>query len=468
MWYGKDEINRNGIFKLKADNSAAAEKRFGEGNRLMAEGRWHEAAQCYRQVVGFDPDCAEAYANLGIVHENLHEFGPAEQCYRRSILLNPGHAQVHSNLGILLARQSRFIEAETAYRHALLVDPASPAAWSNLGVLLASLKREDEAERCYRAALRRNPDYWRASFNLSYLLLRQGHFEEGWTCLEKRVYDGLPDFHFPRWQGEPLDGKALLIHHELGHGDAIQFCRYVPLLKTRWAVHITLTCPPALKTLFATLAGADLVLSTRDALPERHYDYWTLPLSLPFQLGTRLDSIPQKIPYLRAPQERIEKWAKKIPRSGFRVGLVWKGNPLHENDNERSLPSLETLAPLAQIPGVRFVSLQKGAGEEEAKHPPDGFPLLDLGPDIEDFADTAAIATQLDLIISIDTATAHLAGALALPCWVLIPDFIPDWRWLDRCTDSPWYPQVVRLFRQPPEGGWTAVVKELAAELCKR
>jgi hypothetical protein len=244
----------------------------------------------------------------------------------------------------------------------------------------------------------------------------------------------------------------------------IQFCRYASLLKAQGAARIAVVCHPALKTLFATLSGVDEVFSLHDEVPKSAWDFWTPPLSLPYYCGTRIDNIPANIPYLSADPVKVATWRARLPASGLCVGLAWKGNPRFENDKDRSLPSLDVLAPLGAVAGVHFVSLQKGPGEEEARCPPAGLSVLALGERIEDFSDTAAIIANLDLVISVDTAIAHLAGALGKPCWVLLPDYQTDWRWLSGRGDSPWYPGM-RLFRQPVGGGWGTVVAAVAAAL---
>jgi hypothetical protein len=342
-----------------------------------------------------------------------------------------------------------------------------PAAWSNLGVLYACMKREAEAERCYRTASGIDPGYANARFNLAYILLRQGRYEEGWACMEARDwYAALEDrLPCPRWRGEDLAGKSLLFAFEAGQGDMIQFCRYASVLKTKGAASITMICHSPLKALFATLDGVDSVIGFNEPLPSAHYDYWTPPLSVPGYCKTRLETIPAALPYLQSDPERVARWQPLLPRQRPRIGLVWKGNRSFENDADRSLPSLKLLAPLWQVPGAQFVSLQKGAGEDEAAQPPDDQPLTDLGSKVEDFADTAAIIAGLDLVITVDTAVAHLTGALGKPCWVLLPDYKTDWRWLADRTDSPWYPGVMRLFRQEKMEDWAPVVDAVRTAL---
>ncbi|MCX7174777.1 MAG: tetratricopeptide repeat-containing glycosyltransferase family protein [Proteobacteria bacterium] len=454
-----------------SENFASAEDLFLAGNRHMADGDAQEAKACFREAITLVPDLAEAHANLGLMLDQAGMLEEAESHYLCSIACNSNLGQTHLNLGAMLARQKRFEEADAAYRLALELAPDSPAAWSNLGVLQACRKQEDEAEQSYRKALELDAGYRLAQFNLSYLLLRQGRFEEGWKCLEARNWYAPLEKHLtcPRWRGEPLDGKSLLIGFEAGHGDMIQLCRYSAVLKARGAAKISVICHPGLKTLFATLDGVDSVIAIDEDLPTSDWDYWSPPLSIPLYCQTRLDSIPASLPYLRADKAKAEYWSSVLARdsspSDLRVGLVWKGNPRFENDADRSLPNLELLASLGSIAGVRFFSMQKGAGEEDAANPPRSLPLVNLGPQIADFADTAAIVANLDLVICVDTAVAHLAGAMGKACWVVLPDYKTDWRWLTVRSDSPWYPGVMRLFRQPSAGDWTTVVNEVRTAL---
>ncbi len=435
----------------------------------MAAGDLAHAAACLHQALQMAPDFAEAYANLGLLLERQGRLEAAEANYRRSIALKPGYAETHLNLGALLANQKRFDEAEAAYKQSIALRPNAPAGWSNLGALYACMKREDEAEQCYRTGLALDATHAGTRFNLGYLLLRQGRFEEGWHCLEARNWYAALAAHLtcPRWQGEALMGKSLLIGYEAGHGDMIQFCRYAALLKAQGAGAITLICHPGLKTLLATLDGVDTVIAYDEQIPTSGWDYWTPLLNLPYYCKTRLDTIPANIPYLQAASDRIAHWSALVPQDGLRVGLAWKGNPQFENNADRSLPSLAVLTPLGAIAGVHFISLQKGAGEDEAAHPPHELPLRHLGSQLQDFADTAALVMHLDLVICVDTAVAHLAGALGQPCWVLLPDYKTDWRWLTNRSDSPWYPGVMRLFRQSRMGEWADVVADVAAALAR-
>ncbi len=440
---------------------------FFEGNRCMAAGDDDGAESSFREAVRISPDFAEAYANLGFLLAKRGLPEEAEFCYRRSIALNAGNSQTHLNFGAFLANQKRFEEADIAYRQSIMLDPQSPAAWSNRGVLYAVMKREEEAEQCYRTALQLDDSYTKARFNLSYLLLRQGRFEEGWYCREANSrYDALAaSIACPRWQGEELSGKSLLISFEAGHGDMIQFCRYAKVLKAQGVAQITMICHPGLKSLFTTLDWVDAIVSLDEKGQVSGCDFWTPLLSIPYYCKTRINSIPAALPYLHALPDKIAKWKPILPADDICVGLVWKGNPNFENDADRSIPGLNLLAPLWTVANVYFISLQKGAGQDEAGHPPAGQPIINLGPGIEDFADAAAIVASLDLVICVDTAIAHLTGALGKPCWVLLPYYKTDWRWLTGRSDSPWYPRVMRLFRQQEMGNWKAVIAEVSAAL---
>ena len=443
---------------------ADADARFDEGYAHLEKGQYGPAQACFRAALEIAPAFLEARVNLAWALEQEGFLEQAEAGYLEALELDPRSLGAHRNLGVLLVRQKRFAEAEAVYRRALGFHPGSASLWTNLGVLLADMKREAEAEDCFGKALELDPDFKGAHYNLGYLFLRRGRFEEGWRGREARSGSAFAgQFTFPRWQGEDLRGRSLLIAAQAGHGDMIQFCRYAALLKGQGAARIGVLCHTALQRLFRTLDGIDRVCGLDEPLPVAGWDFWAQPLSLPFHCGTRLESIPAAIPYLHPDPALVAAWRASMPADGFRVGLVWKGSPGFESDGDRSLASLEQLAPLAAARGARFVSLQKGAGEAEARQPPPGLPVLELGSRMADFADTAAIMASLDLVISVDTAAAHLAGALGKPCWVLLPDYRTDWRWMTGRTDSPWYP-TLRLFRQT-DGDWPAVIARVAAEL---
>jgi thioredoxin-like negative regulator of GroEL len=445
----------------------AAEQLFFEGTRQIAAHNYADAEDCFRRTVAIAPHLAEAHANLGWLLDEANAPEEADACYRRALALNASNPQILLNYGALLARMKRFCEAEAVYLNALQLNPQSAAAWSNLGVLCAQMARYAEAITCCVNSLLIDPDYAKAHINLAYLYLRQGRFEEGWAHLERRTwkYTPPPSVTCPRWRGGSLQGKSILIGHESGLGDMIHFARYAQVLRDQGARRITLVCPPALQRLLASMPGVDEVLSLDAALPTGNWDCWTSLMSLPFHCKTRLHGIPAALPYLHTDQQAAARWNALLPSARLRVGLVWQGNPKFENDDERSIASLDLLQPLGGIDGVTFISLQKGCGEAQAKNPPHGLDIVCLRDEIGDFADTTAIVANLDLVITVDTAVAHLVGAMGKPCWIMLPHHMPDWRWLSCRDDSPWYPGTVRLFRQPSRGDWATVLTQVRAAL---
>lgn len=448
--------------------AASAQALFQQGVQALDAGALDQAAQAFDQALALAPACAELHANRGYVHALQAQPEQAEACYRQSIALDASQATVHTNLGALLAKQKRHAEAEACYGAALALEPTSSAVWSNLGALNLNLQQDDLAEDCLRHAMALDAHNQRARFNLAYLQLRRGHWEEGWQLFEARDwYAGLlQQLPMPRWQGEPLPGKAVLVGYEAGHGDMVQFCRYIPWLKEQGARHITLLCHPALTRLLGTLHGVDAVRSFDHPGPLPACDYWMPLLSAPYHAHTRPHTIPANLPYLQADAALCAQWSQQFPAAqGLRVGLVWKGNPLFENDADRSLPQLRMLEPLWQVPGVQCISLQKGAGQDDGATLPPGHPVVDVGSRLHDFADAAAVVSQLDLVISVDTAMAHVAGALGKPCWLLLPWYMADWRWGSEATHSDWYPGVMRLFRQRSDGDWQGVVQQVQAAL---
>lgn len=418
-----------------------------------------------RAALDLDPGFAAAWGNLGYVLDAAGRKREAEGAYRRAIALDPHELQNSLNLGALLTALRRPDAALDVYGDAIAHGHDAPALHSNLGMALASAGREREAEDHYRLALARDPGHRKAAFNLAYLLLRQGRWEEGWQRLEARPWIDVLQRHLglPRWQGETLHGRRILVGVEGGHGDMIQFGRYCALLKAAGAARVGMLCQPGLVALFAGLQGLDAAIAFDGPVVAVDWDCWVAPFSLPLLFGTRVDGVPTVLPYLAQDAARVLRLAPLLAAAPgqLKVGLAWKGNPRHENDAARSLPSLSVLAPLAAVKGVSWFSLQKGAGEGEVA---EGFVPADLAPAIHDFADTAALVAGLDLMIAVDTAVAHLAGALGKPCWVLLADHLPDWRWLEGRRDTPWYPGM-RLFRQRPGAGWGEVVAEVAQAL---
>jgi Tfp pilus assembly protein PilF len=451
--------------------SSEAQRLFLEGVGHMDEENNDEARIAFIAALELAPDFAEAHGNLGMVQEVQGELAEAELHQRRAIELSPQQPEFHLNLGALLVKQKRLSEAEIPCRQALLLAPNSPRAWANFGVFLACTGRASEAEQSYRTAMAIDPSYRTARHNLAYLLLRDERYDEGWECLEARnMYEPLArQLACPRWQGEPLQDKSLLIGLEMGHGDMIQFCRYARLAKEAGAARVSVVCHAALKTLFLTLDDIDEVIGANESFPASGWDFWTPPMSFPFFFKTRHDSIPARVPYLKAEPDAVRRWAEEISStpSHPRVGIVWRGNPRFENDADRSLPSPAVLASLADVPGAAFFSLQKGPTAEDERALAAYLPCVTLGHRLSNFAETAAVIENLDLVLTVDTAVAHLAGALGRPCWLLLPAFKTDWRWLLDRDDSPWYPEGMRLFRQQAPGDWAPVLARVVAELTK-
>jgi hypothetical protein len=325
-----------------------------------------------------------------------------------------------------------------------------------------------EAENGYRAALSANPNDADAQVNLGVLLLLQGRYVEGWPLYEARFAAGLKqpapvrstNFALGRWTGQSLTGRSLMLWPEQGFGDYIQVVRYAPLLKRMGLAKLTLVCAPSLVELLKTVDGVDMILTADDQVPP--HDYWLPVMSLPLRFGTTLQTIPAALPYVQPEPARVARWAERINGQSLKVGLVWKGSPSHVADAMRSLSHLNALVPL-QVQGARFFSLQRGDAESEVLESP--LLVEPIGKYIDDFADAAAAIACLDLLICVDTAYAHLAGAMGKRCWVLLHGHRGEWRWLEDRTDSPWYPGALRLFRKGDAPTWDAVIAEVSLEL---
>ena len=386
----------------------------------------------------------------------------ALRSYDRALALKPDVAQWLNDRGNVLRNLGRFAEAEASLRRALQLTPNSAGAHFDLGNILYSLGRTADSQASYRAAMRLRPDMSRVHFRLGMALLKAGQFEEGWKEFERRwqVRDALPPFCNPTWNGEPSGDRDLLLfaHQTEGYGDTIQFCRYVPELAKR-ARRIILWVRPSLVRLLARLPGVSEVVALGGPPPA--CDLQCAIMRLPYIARTTLETIPAATPYLAAEPADVAHWRKRLAgTTNLRVGLCWSGELRHTPtyrawDRRRSL-TLETLAPLAEVSGVRFFSLQKGAPAAEAARPPPGMDLSDFTADLNDFADTAALIESLDLVISVDTSVAHLAGALNKPVWLLTP-YDACWRWLLDRDDSPWYPSL-RQFRKTTPWDWHSAV----------
>ncbi|MFD2184207.1 tetratricopeptide repeat protein [Rhodoplanes azumiensis] len=448
--------------------------------------RFADAVLLLATAVEARPDSPEALCNLALALRGLGRLDEAVAACDAALALAPDHTAAHHNRGNALLDLDRPAEAAAAHERAVALDPKNAESLYGLGNALRELHRFDAAMDCYDKALSLAPQRSDIRFNVALLNLLTGRLREGFAGyahrLEKPEFAELRGrFAAPAWAGEPVEGRSMLLHPEQGAGDVIQFVRYAPLLAARGARVICAVTAP-LKPLIDSLAGPSIQVTVWDRTAPPAHDLHCPYLSLPAGFGTTLDTIPASVPYLAAAPARIAAMADRIaaavaaagtvPGAGsgapadvprLRVGLVWAGNPAFANDRHRSIP-LTTLAPLLGLPDIDFISLQKDLREgDEAFLQHHG--VARLGPDLADFAATAAAVQNLDLVITVDTAVAHLAGALGRPVWILLP-FSPDWRWLTGRTDSPWYP-TARLFRQPALGDWASVAVTLRTALAE-
>jgi tetratricopeptide (TPR) repeat protein len=470
-------------------------------------GRYAEALAAAEAAIARKPDFAEAYFMLAMALTGAGRRDAAITAFETALRLKPSLRPARHNLAGLLALQDRVPEAAAQYQAALRQDPSDVIAHHELSLLLLRQRRAAEALPHLETAVRLQPDLLRARHNLgsalcaagrwqdavdhsaetvrrapqdaeghhnlAVLLLLLGRLEEGWPHFEARweldaVRPFRRPFRQPSWRGQDLSGRTLLVHDEQGFGDTLQLCRYLKLIAPHCRRLIFETRPELLTVMRNSFPLDGLEIRGRTAaypgvadLPDS--DFHAPLMSLPGILGTRLDTIPAAIPYLRATPAKIDAWAARL--SGLArplVGLVWAGQPVNVKDRERSI-ALARLAPLAQIAGVSFLSLQTGAAAEQAAAPPPGMTLYTVGGELHEFDDTAAVLHAVDLVITVDTATAHLAGAIGKPVW-LLNRYISDWRWLLARDDSPWYP-TMRIFRQPSWGDWDNVLVQVAEAL---
>jgi len=445
---------------------------FNRGVTLQALGRFAEALASYDRALALQPDYAEALSNRGVTLHELQRFDAALASYDRALALRPEHAEALNNRGVTLHRLQRFDEALASYDRTLAVRPDYAEALSNRGVTLHQLQRFEEALESYDRALAARPDYAEAlsnrgntlqelqrfeaalasydralavrpdyaeaHFNKSLLPLLHCDFDAGWRDYEWRWKNQnlkltKRDFAQPLWLGETaIAGKTILLHSEQGFGDTIQFCRYAPVLAARGA-RVLLQVPAPLQDLMASLAGVAELIAASDPLP--HFDLHCPLHSLPLALGTQIETIPAHMPYLAAPPQSLRRWSAALSsKHRLRVGLAWSGAPTHRDDAKRSI-RLRSLLPLLDA-DADFVSLQKDVRTDDTAVLRDCSDLARFADELDTFADTAAVIANLDLVISVDTSVAHLAGALAKPVWVLLP-LVPDFRWLLDRDDSP-------------------------------
>jgi tetratricopeptide (TPR) repeat protein len=435
---------------------------------LRLKGLLSEAEVEQRKAVRLDPNFDMAQSNLGVLLRDIGKLDESIAACREAIRLNPNFAEAHYNLGTALYDQGRLDETAAAFREAIRLKPDSADAHNNLATVMADSQRPNEAIAGYREALRYKPDYAEVHWNLALNLLLQGNFAEGWpeySWLSRCKEFASPNWNLPQptWDGRELNGQTILLHAEQGFGDAIQFVRYAPLVVQRGG-RVVIQCQRELVDLFRAAPNLGHVVAADENLPP--FDRHCSLLELPMIFRSDLQSIPRNVPYLQVDDSLQNLWRERLASAPglLRVGLAWAGNPIHRRDHKRSL-RLAQLQPLASRPDVTFISLQKGPASDEAKHPPDGMALLDFTNELTDFQQTAALISNLDLVIAVDTAVIHLAGALGKPAWLLITA-VPDWRWLIDRGDSPWYP-TLRIFRQREPGDWDSAIAAATAELLR-
>ncbi len=478
---------------------------FNLANALLDQGNTQKAIQTYEQVLGITPEDVEALNYMGTAYSRQGHEQVALKCHMKALDTRPDHPPTLKCLGDLYKKQKDYDQAVSYYQKAVQLNPQNPNAYIdlggafyqqndmqkaiscckkaicfnpdnadahyNLGITLEGLGHYENALAEYNETLRIDPEYIDAVWNRSLLYLLKGNFDAGWRDYESRIHtqdwkNAFPHLEqLPRWDGASFKGKRLYIQDEQGMGDTIQFLRYIPMVKKLGGEIVFKTKKPLLD-LISTFDGIDsLGIISREK--ERHLssDLYAPILSLARIFRTTLQTIPENGPYLTAPGEKIEKWCKELTRPGLNMGLVWAGNPNHKKDHLRSC-KLNQFAPLTKIGGINWYGIQKGDAAEQAKVFHEHNFVTNFNGRLETFADTAGLIANLDLIISVDTAVAHLAGAMGKPVWVILP-FSPDWRWMLDRDDSPWYP-TMRLFRQPRHGDWDSVIHELQRALIHR
>ncbi len=463
---------------------ALAEAYFNYGNALKAVKKYDEAIEQYQNAIRLQPACVSAHNNLGnLLKRRKKKYEDAILHYLKAIELQPDYAEAYNNLADAYRTLGKFSEAIENCRRAINLSPDNTLFHVNFGNVFHDMGNLDDAVRRYDTAMQSDAECADAHYNKSLILLLNGEIEEGfkeyeWRFKSEEVSDDIiikRKTDIPELDGLPLaglSGKTILIRKEQGVGDNIQFIRYIPILK-KLGCTIMYECRKDLLSLFEGYSGIDYFVDDNAGcdFPVKP-DYYVFLLSLPRILGTTLSTIPAHMPYLTVEDNQVSRWRNYIesihqPQTGDRrlplkVGIVWAGSPEHGNDRNRSY-SLSDFASLASLRGVVLFSLQKGHGKEQLNNPASGMRIVDLGEKIEDFCDTAAAILNLDLVISVDTAVVHLAGALGKPVWTLLP-FVPDWRWMMNREDSPWYP-TMRLFRQAAPGDREGVMNRIVKEL---
>jgi tetratricopeptide (TPR) repeat protein len=445
-----------------------AEPYFNLGDALSYLGQMETAIQNYRLALRYRPNMIEAYNNLGNALKNQGDFDAAIDNYRQVARLKPDLAEAHYNLGSTLRLKEAFDEATTHLQQALQLKTDYAEAYNNLGLTYKEQGNLDQAIKNFSRALRIKPQLAEAHWNRSFTYLLNVNFMDGWRDYEWRFQQAKWKTLYPhryngsRWDGITCPDKTIFIHDEQGLGDTLQFVRYIPLVKSR-CQRVIFETRKSLIPLLQGFPGIDKIV-VRSSYPNsaENWDIYVPLLSLPKIFETKLETIPAKVPYIYADAGKVAYWQDRLAGNEFKVGIVWAGRPLHTNDRNRSC-KLKQFLPLSKIPGIQLIGLQKGEATAQTQNMPAETVLTNYGEEFEDFTDTAGLIENLDLVISVDTAVAHLAGAMGKPVWVLLP-FVPDWRWMMNREDSPWYPSM-RLFRQKTHGEWAPVFQRVEEEL---
>ncbi len=439
------------------------------GNVLGGLNKFDEALTSYDKAIQLKPDHANAYNNRGVLLYEIKQLDEALISCDRAIQLKPDYVEAYYNRGNVLKDLKRFDEALTNYDKAIQLKPDYASAYNNRGIALRNLKRFDEALLSYNKAIQLKPDYAEAYWNKSLLKILLGEYLEGWQLYESRINkkdmkNNYPNYPQPLWLGnESLEDKTIMVHSEQGLGDSIQFCRYLPMLKALKSKHIIFQVEKSLVSLMSSLDEEIIIIEKGKPLPS--FDYYCPLLSLPLAFKTTLLHMPLNTQYLYADAEMSKYWSNKLgKKTKPRIGLVWSGSTIHENDLNRSL-LLKQLSPLLQL-SFEFHSLQKEIRESDRKTLDEYQSIQQHQDDLKDFSDTAALMIHMDLIISVDTSVAHLAGALGKPVFILLP-FMPDYRWMLDRSDTPWYSSAT-LFRQPIVDDWNSVILNIKESLQKQ
>ncbi len=430
-------------------------------------GQWGAALMSWERAVAFEPRVAEYHCGRGGTLRGRKNYDAALQSYDRAIALQPNLADAHYNRGLVLFDMGRPEAALQSYDKAVALQPDFAAAYNNRGIVLSELGHHQAAVESYERAISVRPDYTDAHTNLGMAYLRLGDFDKGWEHYERRLKNPelgrlVRDFAQPQWTGrEPLAGKTILLHNEQGLGDALHFSRYAKMVSNLGA-RVILEVPASLTTSLANLEGVADVVARGEPLPA--IDFHSPLLSLPWAFKTTAQRIPTIARYVTADPEKVSEWRRRLgEKTRPRIGLTWSGNAAQKNDHNRSIPFLHFAELLPE--GFDYVSLQKDVRDQDREALNARADIMQFGDDLKDFSDTAALCELMDLVVTVCTSTAHLAGAMGKPVWVLL-SFNPCWRWLTDRSDSPWYPSA-KLYRQARPGEWKSVFAEVKADLAR-